>query len=306
MGRSVLLVAAVVAALAFAGVADAGTFPGRNGRIAFTANVGPRSQVFTMRANGRDRRQLTNEAAGAADPDWTSNGKQLVYARSDGPAAFIGASGGTPTTLSTQEPISDPAISPDGKRLVFTVNGDGLFDGPSIYVVNIDGTGLQRLANGSGPQWSRDGNWIAYVSVPADTGCSDVRLMQPDGSTNHPVAEGQPDAAGICHGGGDAPSFSPNGKRVLYVARGIKTPHQQNGTDLYTVSIHGGTRKRLTNDDLVEATPAFSPDGKKIVFEATGGSGRQNGTFTITAGGKHRHRIAPPHAGLSWQPLPAG
>ena len=306
MGKCVLLMAAFMAALALAGTADAGTFPGRNGRIAFTANVGPRSEVFTMRANGHDRRQLTNEAAGAADPNWTADGKQLVYARSDGLASLIGAGGGPPAIVTAQEPISDPSISPDGKRLAFTVNGDGLFDGPSIYVMNLDGSGLQRLASGSGPQWSPDGNWIAYVSVPADTGCSDVRLMQPDGSTNHPVAEGQPDAAGICHGGGDVPSFSPDSKRVLFVAHGIKTPHSQNGTDLYTVSIHGGTRKRLTRDDLVEGSPVFSPSGKLIVFAATGGRGRQNGTFIISAAGKHRRRIAPPLAGLSWQPLPAG
>ena len=306
MGRCVLPVAALVAALAVAGAAEAGTFPGRNGRIAFTANLGTRSQVFTMRADGRDRRQLSNEAAGAADPDWTADGRQLVYARSDGLASLIGVSGGLAATVTTQEPISDPSISPDGKRLTLTVNGDGLFDGPSVYVVNLDGSGLQRLASGSSPQWSPDGNWLAYVSVPADTGCSDVRLMQPDGSTNHPVAQGQPDASGVCHGGGDAPSFSPDSKRVLYVAHGIRTPHQRNGTDLFTVSIHGGTHKRLTRDDLVEASPAFSPNGKLVVFAAVGGRGRQNGVFTISAAGKHRRRIAPPHAGLSWQPLPGG
>jgi len=306
MGRCVLFAAALAAAMTFAGSAYAGTFPGRDGRIAFTAQAGPRTQVFTMNANGGNVRQLSNEAAGAADPDWSSGGNQLVYARSDGMATLMGSAGNLVATVSTQEPISDAAISPDGKRLVFTVNGDGLYDGPSIYVANTDGSGLQRLAPGSNPQWSPDGNWIAYVSIPADTGCSGVRLMQPDGSTNHPVQQGKPDAKGVCHDGAEAPSFSPDSKRVLYVATGIKTPHQQDGSDLYTVSIHGGAHRRLTRDGLDEASPAFSPDGKSVVFEATGGRGRQDGTFAISASGKHRHRIGPPHAGLSWQPLPAG
>lgn len=305
MGRGVPIAVAFLAALTVAGAAHAATFPGRNGRIAFTAQVGSQSQVFTMRTNGTGVRQLSHEAAGAADPDWLPGGSQLVYARSDGLATLMGAGGNLVGTITTEEPISDPAMSQDGKRLVFTVNGDGLFDGPSIYTANADGTGLQRLASGSNPQWSPDGHWIAYVSVPADTGCSGVRLMEPDGSNNHGVAQGLP-VNGVCRDGAEAPSFSPNSRRVLYVANGIKTPHKQNGSDLYTVSIHGGAHRRLTRDDLTEASPVFAPNGKSVLFSATGGRGRQNGTFVISASGKHRHRIGPPRVGLSWQPLPAG
>ena|SRR5205085_11152103 len=118
MGRCVLFAAALAAAMTFAGSAYAGTFPGRDGRIAFTAQAGPRTQVFTMNANGGNVRQLSNEAAGAADPDWSSGGNQLVYARSDGMATLMGSAGNLVATVSTQEPISDAAISPDGKRLV--------------------------------------------------------------------------------------------------------------------------------------------------------------------------------------------
>ncbi|HEY7633469.1 MAG TPA: hypothetical protein VH817_22395 [Thermoleophilaceae bacterium] len=300
------LCAAAMAALSFATAAQAGTFPGRNGRIAYSAQVAGRSQVFTMRADGGGVRQITHELAGAAYPDWSSTGHELIYSRSDGLAPLVGATGALRTNVVTQEPIADPALSPDGKRLVFTVMGDGLFDGPSIYVTSRDGAFLQRLTSGSNPQWSPNGRWIAYVSVPADSGCSGIRLMQPDGSDDHPVAEAIPGPNHSCHDGAEAPSFSPDSRRVLYVADDIRTPHKKNGSDLYTVSIHGGAHKRLTNDDRVESGPVFSPDGKRVAYEATGGHGRQNGTFTISASGGHRHRIGPPRAALSWQPLPGG
>ena len=211
--------------------------------------------------------------------------------------------------------VGAPQVSPDGKRVVYIVNEAVMTADKSefvsqIWLANIDTKQNTQLTFGekssTNPKWSPDGNWIAYVSIPADTGCSGVRLMQPDGSVDHPVAEPRTGPNGTCHDAAIAPSFSPNSKRVLYVATGIRTPHKTNGTDLYTVSIHGGAHRRLTRDDRVEASPVFSPDGKRVAYEATGGRGRHNGVFTISASGGHRHRISPPHGGLSWQPRPAG
>jgi Tol biopolymer transport system component len=289
----------VAVSMLFTGAAQAGTFKGRNGLITFAAPVSGLNQVFTMRPNGRGVKQVTNDPLSASDPDWTSDGRNLVYSRSNGRAAFGAA------TMFSDEPIGDPSVSPDGKMVVFTTY-DGVYDGPSIYVGKVDGSGQQRLVSGSKPVWSNDGHWIGYVSTPTDTGCSGVNLMQPNGSDNHPVAAGQPDPQHVCRGGGTEPSFSPDSRRVLFVSTGLHTGGSANGSDIFTVSIHGGARTRLTPDALAESTPVYSPDGKRIVFATSGGRGRRNGTWTISASGKHRHRIGPPRASLCWQPLPAG
>lgn len=300
MGRCVLPAAVLAAAsMLVAGAAQAGTFAGRNGLVTFSAPVAGLNQVFTMKPNGQGVRQVTHDPLGASQPDWTSDGRNLVYGRSDGRAAF-GAG-----TMFSDEPIGDPSVSPDGKLVAFTTN-DGVYDGPSIYLGRVDGSGQQRLVSGSKPAWSNDGNWIAYVSVPADTGCPGVRLVRPDGSDNHAVAAGQPDAHHICRGGGNDPSFSPDSRTVVFVATGVHAGRSSSASDIFTVSIHGGKRKRLTNDALTETTPVYSPDGRLIVFATGGGKGRRNGTWTISASGKHRSRIGPPRGALSWQPLPAG
>jgi TolB protein len=57
--------------------------------------------------------------------------------------------------------------SPDGKRILFTrFNPDS--PGSSVWVVNVDGTGVRRLAAGIAGSWSPDGSRILYTkSSPA-------------------------------------------------------------------------------------------------------------------------------------------
>ncbi len=61
--------------------------------------------------------------------------------------------------------LQTPQWSPDGQRLVFTGFSNGFTD---LYIINRDGTGLQRLTNDKfadlHPSWSPDGKTIAFVT----------------------------------------------------------------------------------------------------------------------------------------------
>ncbi len=102
---------------------------------------------------------------------WGVSGSGLRLALPD----FANAESVTQTDQDTA-----PALSPDGRQVVFMSQREGNWD---IYLINVDGSNLRQLTDNPGqdglPAWSPDGRAIAYVSNQ-DNGWS-VMVMAPDG-----------------------------------------------------------------------------------------------------------------------------
>jgi TolB protein len=129
-------------------------------------------QVWLMNADGTDKHQLTSGSDPKDQlPSWSPDGKRIVYAAGVGDSEGIWSifvDGTKPVQLSgclSTDPKpcaagSDfgPVWSPDGTRIAFLrfFGAVGASDRP-VYVMNADGTGQQRLAEGtilqSVPAW---------------------------------------------------------------------------------------------------------------------------------------------------------
>src|SRR4051794_20438322 len=84
--RTLTLLAAVLTATAgVAAVPAHASFPGANGRIAFdSGRAGGTQNIFTVRPDGSDVRQLTFLVAGqggASQATWSADGRSLAFAR---------------------------------------------------------------------------------------------------------------------------------------------------------------------------------------------------------------------------------
>ena len=55
------------------------TFPGRNGLIAFYSDTDAGAQIFTVRPNGHDLRQITHVNGDAVRPDWSPDGRRIAF-----------------------------------------------------------------------------------------------------------------------------------------------------------------------------------------------------------------------------------
>ena len=77
MERRISLLAAaatILMGLALVAPQAEATMPGRNGRIAFSADLGLGGEIFTIRPDGTDLRQLTEPDGNATHPDWSPDG----------------------------------------------------------------------------------------------------------------------------------------------------------------------------------------------------------------------------------------
>ena len=71
LAAAAMLVAVAPSALA--------TFPGRNGLIAFYSDTDAGAQIFTVRPNGHDLRQITHVDGDAVRPDWSPDGRRIAF-----------------------------------------------------------------------------------------------------------------------------------------------------------------------------------------------------------------------------------
>src|SRR5438093_884117 len=104
------------------------TFPSSNGLIAFQAQATADAhiQIYTVRQNGHDLRQITHVSGDATRPDWSPDGRQIVFEidRNEAPfcsIALMNADGSDIVELTPTANVcdNDPSFTPDGARIFF-------------------------------------------------------------------------------------------------------------------------------------------------------------------------------------------
>ena len=190
--------------------------------------------------------------------------------------------------------LSEPQVSPDGKRIaviVSTPDWEADERQEDINLVDV-ATGSRRTLTWkrkelSMPRWSPDGTRLAFIAEDADTKQAQIFVMPMDGGDALRITEAKD--------GVDAYNWSPDGKQIAFIAED-EAPKPKSGkkqddafqvTDnnfmaraalapwhLWLVSSTGGSAKRLTQGDYSLSTdqqdttpePNWSRDGSHIVF----------------------------------------
>jgi len=129
----------------------------------------------------------------------------------------------------------------------------GEFGAPSIWTVEPSGRNLRRLASGSSPIWSPDGESLLFSRTGSSSTGADVFRMKRDGSGARLVFRSRDD---------DFPSaWSPDGRRILITRLSRRAAR----ASVWVLRADGGGARRLTHGNY-DLAADFSPDGRKILF----------------------------------------
>jgi serine/threonine-protein kinase len=204
-------------------------------------------------------------AEGGAQFDFTAAGL-LAYVSGSSqvvhyPILWVDEHGGTSQLLPEPGAYAKPELSPDGKRLAFTMLREGNWD---VWVYDVERGVSTRLTFDKSIEseqvWSPDGQWL-ILSSDKD-GIDNLYRKRADGS-------GELERLTTADHPQWAQSWSRDGR---YVAL-IDAPA---GMDIAYLDLETKEVKPLLASTFNESNPSISPDGKWLAYDST-----ESGTISV-------------------------
>ena len=154
----------------------------------------------------------------------------------------------------TDDDLLTPSISPDGHQIIFNYNAG---EGPDLFVINVDGSGLRQITNDHGsfwPRWSPDGKRIVFTTF-AGLRSVVIATMPADGGERKILTSDLWESVGGF--------YTPDGKQIIFGS-------QMGGfvSAAWIMNADGSHQRRLTPAALKAQPWGVSPDGKHIVAYA--------------------------------------
>ncbi len=222
--------------------------------VAFTKKTGDSRDIWVVRPQGRDLKQVTYLGGSSISPAWSLDGRYVVFGHHGSHSHTLGVWDAKADRVFRAklpgETIGGTAFAPDNRVVVAMSRGN-----MDIYKLTPDLTGLESTlvdnwAIDVSPSFSRDGKRMAFVSDRQ--GSPQVYLKDLEtGKERRLTFEGKYNTS---------PSLSPDGRRVVFSRL---TP---DGHRVMVMEVDSGRERQITFGPGKDEEPAFAPDGYFVCF----------------------------------------
>ena len=164
-----------------------------------------------------------------------------------------------------------PATSPDGSKLVYTLNAAGNRD---LWIANANGANATILApwrdsDEKQPSWAPNGSRIVFSST-RNSAKHNIWTITPGGSDAQQLTFDDAEH--------EQPRYSPDGSFILYLS------NDTGKKELWVMNADGSAQRSVALISARISDPAWSPDGLQIVYVGCRRGGACN-LFRINANG---------------------
>jgi len=215
--------------------------------LAYVSFESQRPEIFIQHLATARRTKISGFSGINSAPSWSPDGKflALVLSKDGSPDIYtMNTSSKRLKRLTTHRSIdTEPVWTPDGSSIIFTSDRSG---SPQLYEIGVDGGKPRRLtfegSYNAAPNLSPDGRYIAMVH--GDRGRYVIAQLDRETRNLTVLTDSALD---------ESPSFSPNGKMVLYAST------QGNNGFLFAVSIDGRAKHKLSDRAGDIREPVWGP-----------------------------------------------
>ena len=225
------------------------------------------AELFIMKSDGTDKKQLTITNTQETNPQWIENGRKIAFLSNESGTSqlwTINPDGGGMTQVShLKEGIDGFTFSPDGSRVLFI---------QSVKSTTTPGEQYADLPQASGRvvdelMYKHWDHWVERVAHPFVADVNGNKL------TNiKDLMEGEPYESPLApFGGMEQLAWSPDSKTIAYTSRkkSGKAYALSTNSDIYFYDLASGVTSNMTEGmEGYDVNPQFSPDGHQLAWQS--------------------------------------